>query len=420
MRQLTLCLLTLSALARAEDIPRFTECPAPTAAAAPATSPAALSTPAKSATAPRIPKPDQAIMAAAMRIESVHGHGEIANAWARLITESKDTEYAAAFLVATMPKADLRKLDPAVVRDNIRLAVQARSEFPWARDVPEWMFLNDVLPYAALDEDRDPWRADLLAKLRPVVAGCKTRREAIHAVNAALPGLVKVEYNTKRRAPNQSPADSMRQGMASCTGLSILLVDAFRAVGIPARVAGCATWVTVQGNHNWVEVWDGEWFFTEYYPDKQGLNHGWLLERAAYADPERPETRIYATSWAPTGQAFPIIWNLGQRDIAGVDRTAAYHALAGGRKRALAPEECVVGIRVFRGGKRVPTEVTLTQGGRSLATVRTADNTQDMMDVPWVKVRVGDGPVTAKIGDRETPVTPKAASEVVVDIDLGA
>lgn len=368
---------------------------------------------------PRIPKPDQALMSAALRIESVHGRGDAGNAWAGLITESKDSEYAAAFLIATMPVGDLRKLDPGYVRENIRLALTARAEFPWARELEAWRFLNDVLPYAVLDEERDPWRADFLAKLRPVVAKCKTRREAILAVNAALRDIVKVEYNTKRRAPNQSPTDSMRQGVASCSGLSILLVDAFRAVGIPARIAGCATWVTVQGNHNWVEVWDGEWFFTEYYPDKQGLNHGWLLERAAYADPDRPETRIYATSWAPTGEAFPVIWNLRQRAISGIDRTAAYHALAGGRKHALSKDECVVGVRAYRGGKRVPTAVIVNQGGKELATVRTADATQDMMDVPWVKVRMDGGNVLAIAGEKQVPVELKAGAEVLVDIDLG-
>lgn len=420
MRHLNLCLLTLSALALAEDASPTTQCPAPTAGMPTPVFRIPIDTPGGE---PRIPDAAQASFAAAMRIEAVHGRGQAANSWAKLITRhdaGSPSERATSFLVATMPKGDLRRLDPEYVAENVRLALAAREEFPWARELEEWRFLNDVLPYAVLDEDRDPWRADFLAKLRPVVAACKTRREAILAVNAALRDLVKVEYNTKRRAPNQSPPDSIRQGMASCSGLSILLVDAFRSVGIPARIAGCATWVTVQGNHNWVEVWDGEWFFTEYYPDKQGLNHGWLLERAAYADPERPETRIYATSWAPTGAAFPVIWNLTQRDIAGIDRTTTYHALAGGRKRALTELECVVGIRVFRSGKRVPTDVTLLQDGKPVAKVRTADATQDMMDVPWVKVRVDGGPVTARIGDKDTPVAPKGASEVVVDIDLGA
>jgi len=420
MRHLILPLLALSCTLVAEQpaVPT-TQCPVPTVVTP---MPVPTQPKGKADAQPRIPSPDQATFAAAMRIESVHGRGDKAEAWARLITEheaNSPSQIAASFLVATMPIADLRRLNPAYVAENIRLALAARDEFPWARELEDWRFLNDVLPYAVLDEDRDPWRAEMLARLRPVVASCKTRREAILAVNAALRDLVKVEYNTRRRAPNQSPPDSIRQGVASCTGLSILLCDAFRAVGIPARVAGVPTWVTVQGNHNWVEVWDGEWFFTEYYPDKKGLNHGWLLERASYADPERPETWVYASSWAPTGLYFPMVWNQGARTVGAVNRTTAYHALAGGRKLALTKEECVVGLRVLRDGKRVPTQVSLTQGGKVLATVRTADATQDMMDVPWVKVRMDGGPVIAQAGDKQVSITPKAGEEVVVDIDLG-
>ena len=38
-----------------------------------------------------------------------------------------------------------------------------------------------------------------------------------------------------RKRNNQSPQESIEQGKATCTGLSIILVDACRAVGIPAR-----------------------------------------------------------------------------------------------------------------------------------------------------------------------------------------
>ena len=59
------------------------------------------------------------------------------------------------------------------------------------------------------------------------------------------------------------------------------------------------------------------------------------------------------------------------------------------------------------------------QGGKSLATVKTADDTQDMMDVPWVKVRMDGGAITVVANTKEVSVTPKAGAEVVVDVDLG-
>jgi transglutaminase-like putative cysteine protease len=39
----------------------------------------------------------------------------------------------------------------------------------------------------------------------------------------------------------------------------VLVVDACRAVGIPARVAGVPAWTGSRGNHTWAEVWDGSW-----------------------------------------------------------------------------------------------------------------------------------------------------------------
>lgn len=371
------------------------------------------------ATSPKIPETRHLLALASQRLTSVFSNPEAASRWTDILNQlTGDEQEALAFLITTMPVRDLRELTPAFVLQNIKLALAARREFSWARDIPRDLFLNDVVPYAVLDETREAWRADLMAKLRPIVAACKTRREAILAVNAALKGLTGVEYNTKRKAPNQSPAESIQQGVASCTGLSILLVDAFRAVGIPARVAGCATWVTVQGNHNWVEVWDNAWHFTEYYPDAKGLNHSWFLERAAYADPERPETRIYASSWVPTGQAFPLVWNYRQRDVQAIERTSAYHAWAGGRKFALSKEESLLGVRVFQGEQREATEVTLSQGGKELKTVRTAGPEQDMADVPWIRVRLADGPVTLRYGSQIHQAELKGGEETVVDLRL--
>ena len=44
-----------------------------------------------------------------------------------------------------------------------------------------------------------------------------------------------VVYSTKRPKADQSPGESIKAGLASCTGLSILLISACRSVGIPAR-----------------------------------------------------------------------------------------------------------------------------------------------------------------------------------------
>ncbi|MFM8358181.1 MAG: transglutaminase-like domain-containing protein, partial [Verrucomicrobiota bacterium] len=170
-------------------------------------------------------------------------------------------ERAARFLVAHLPPGDGEALTGEFLAENLDLALEDRGEFPWAREVPEDLFHNDVLPYAVFDEPRDPWRADFLRRGRALVRGARSASEAAHALNRGLFNEVKVHYHTGRKRPNQSPRESMESGRATCTGLSILLVDACRAVGIPARAVGTPLWSNGRGNHTWVEIWDGAWHF---------------------------------------------------------------------------------------------------------------------------------------------------------------
>ena len=113
----------------------------------------------------------------------------------------------------------------------------------------------------------------------------KTITEAVQALNKEFFKLVNTHYHTGRKRTNQSPKESMEQGKATCTGLSILLVDACRAVGIPARAVGTPMWTNGRGNHTWIEIWDGDWHFTgadEY--DAKGLNRGWFVRPTIFGN----------------------------------------------------------------------------------------------------------------------------------------
>ena len=360
--------------------------------------------------------------------------------WKALLTDPDPEVVACAkFLLVTMPAADWEKLPPDFLAVNIREALAARRAHAWAAKVPWPLFLNDVLPYACLDEAREAWRADFRRRFGAMVKDARSRDEAARIVNARIQEETGVRYNTKRRAPNQSPADSMRQGMASCSGLSILLCDAFRAVGLPARVAGVPTWTTINGNHNWVEVWLGAdgaaaadapltppeaaawaqaWRVTEYNPDPKGWDHAWFMERAAAADPARPETRIYATSWHPTGLSFPMIWHLASRQVHGVDRTAAYHALAGGHRQAIAGDRCLISVRATRGGKRVAADVAIVQPGQPDRTVTTRGEDKDLNDIARFEVPANEGRVELRVGDVTAVAVPLGGKEVVVELVL--
>lgn len=156
---------------------------------------------------------------------------------------------AARFLVENMPPADKETLRPAFLAENLDLALKARETFPWAKEVPGEIFLNDILPYAVFDEPRDPWRADFLAKATALVKDAKTASEAAQILNRDFFKLINTHYHTERKRTNQSPKESIEQGRATCTGLSIILVDACRAVGIPARAVGTPLWFDDSGNH---------------------------------------------------------------------------------------------------------------------------------------------------------------------------
>lgn len=302
-----------------------------------------------------------------------------------------------AFLIAYMPEGDRDTLTADFLLGEVGWAYKARETFPWAKALPDSIFYNDVLPYASMNERREPWRAMFWEKLYPLVEGMTDIRAALNTINKQLQYIVKVEYNTKREKPNQSPAESMRQGMASCSGLSVLLTDALRTMGIPSRIAGTPMWVSREGNHNWSEVWiDGKWYFTEYYPTP-ALNHSWFLERAGKADKSDPIYWMYATSWKPTGLAFPMVWSRKNKNVPGVDVTDFYIDLYNAQMAEAAKGVPVV-IRVFRaqdGGRssadRVAQDIRVVDAAsdQMVAAGKTAGPTADMND--YLKLYLPEG-----------------------------
>lgn len=237
---------------------------------------------------------------------------------------SGEKKEAMSFLIAYMPIRDLKSLSSNFLIKNVDLAYITKKEFPWVRKLSKDIFFNEVLPYASLNEDRDLWRANFYSRFKKYVKDVKNIEDAIWKINKNIKTEIGVEYNTNRKKPDQNPTESIEQGMASCTGLSILLVDAFRSVGIPARVVGTPNWYNNSGNHNWVEVYvDGQWHFTEYYPSGK-FDESWFLERAAKANINNKEQCIYASSYKSTGVYFPLVWDEGIRYVNAKNVTDRY------------------------------------------------------------------------------------------------
>ncbi len=319
-----------------------------------------------------------------------------------------DQREGMAFLIENMPPVDLVAMKADFLLAHVAQAFRDFAAAPWAAVVPRDVFLNDVLPYASLNEKRDGSRARLREIAAPLVKDCRTPGEAAGVLNRKIFGIVKVKYSTSRKKPDQSALESMESGVATCSGLSILLVEACRSVGVPARVAGTPMWTNLRGNHTWVEVWDGGWHFTgAAEPDGKGLDHGWFAGDAAAADDTKPEFRIYASSFKKTDLAFPLVWDMGIDWVPAVNVTSRYATKA----KKPEPGRVRVLVRVLDKpqGHRVPAKVTVTDTADAAQTFsgtssgETADLNnilafQLMPDHAYkLAVEQGGGPVTSEI-----------------------
>jgi hypothetical protein len=352
-------------------------------------------------------------------VQALAGAGENRAELERALRDSTAEERPGMeFLVANMPEGDRKTLKADYLLENTRLAYRARRETPWGKSIPEELFLNDVLPYAHVDESRDPWRREFFDLCLPMVKGCKTPEEAARKLNAELFGKLKVKYSTKRRAPNQSAKETLETGVASCTGLSIVLADACRAVCIPARLAGTPLWANKRGNHTWVEVWDKDWHFTgACEQDPKGLDRGWFVGDAAQARKDVFEHAIYAASFKRSKVWFPMVWAMGNHQVPGENVTDRY------AKKPVAPAGTVrLLVRVVdASGKRVarPVNVTSAKDGTLKKQETSRGETNDLNDIAGFDLPRDTEVDIAVEGTRKTVRTSAVDKEQLVEIRLG-
>lgn len=264
------------------------------------------------------------------------------------------------WFVERMPKRDLETLSTEFLLENHALAHEAWKSAPWGDQVPEAVFRDAILPYASVNEPRDPWRKEFRERFLARVENAKTPGEAATILNNTIWDDLGVKYSTARKRPDQSPKESIESGLASCSGLAIVLVAACRSVGVPARFVGTPLWSDGSGNHSWVEVWtDGGWHFTgAAEPTGDALDQGWFKDRAASATIGDPRTSIYAVTWDDAPLTFPLVWAPKDTSVRAVDVTGRY--VDG------APQ-------VPDGFARVRFRVAAADGDRVVRTVRVRD-----------------------------------------------
>jgi hypothetical protein len=292
------------------------------------------------------------------------------------------------FLVANMPDVDLQALKADFLLENVREAQLAMEAAPWKDVVPQEIFLNNVLPHISISERRDSWRKDFRERFTPMVKEAKTPGEAAAILNNKIFPLLKVKYSTKRRRADQSPYESMETGLASCTGLSVLLIDACRAVGVPARFVGTPLWTNKSGNHSWVEVWDDGWHFTgAAEPTGNQLDKAWFTGRAATAIRDEPMHAIYAVSYKKTPLHFPMVWAGQKSAVFGLNVTDRYTA----RKEEIPDGYVQALFRIYKqNGDRCACKVTVLSGGKPVFEGKSKDERFDANDHLVANVKKGE------------------------------
>ncbi len=229
------------------------------------------------------------------------------------------------FLLNNMSADDLTSLSADFLVEHVSYAYRAWREAPWSSDIPADYFFENVLPYASINERRDAWRADFYKRFKPLVQNASSPSEAAAILNQKMFDMVNVRYSTERPKADQSPYESMEAGLASCTGLSVLLIDACRAVGVPARFVGVPSWSDDSGNHSWVEIWDDGWHFTgAAEPTGSELDKAWFSGRASNARANSEKYGIFAVSFVKTSQRLPMVWKPDADDVYAVDVTHRY------------------------------------------------------------------------------------------------
>lgn len=220
---------------------------------------------------------------------------------------------------------------------NAEFAMKARDELSVTAKVSEELFLHAVLPYQHFDEPLDDWRPSFFQRLmsHKSIRLASTLKELAEAViPLAFTGLgntvaFKSNFTPQAMAPI---SETLHFGHASCTGMSILVANALRSVGVPARIAGIAEWNRPEGgNHNWVEVWTGDgWHFIDAVPTTQvDWDKAWFAEGPVQNSLSHGIHAVATPVWdkSDADTNYTVTWRSSDVLLPATDRTAFYKSI---------------------------------------------------------------------------------------------
>ena len=252
--------------------------------------------------------------------------------------------------------------------EHVRFALIAFNGILSNQKISWQVFADNVLPFSVWNEKRDlgfRWRS----RFAQLFGGSWINATNIYAAMEHLVAIIptaasigvlslNVESNTpdqynmlvpgspiawrSESSPGWISPEQVQMFGGSCTGTAIVLVAAARAIGIPARIAGCSQSVVTNDDHHWIEFYDcasGLGPFGDCWHTKEGVSKG--NEGGPWDSPSAPMlgclqgvipgSRIN-TIWAQQYSShvfMPALWTSGGRN--GVMQNA--WAFSGGENR---------------------------------------------------------------------------------------
>jgi len=266
--------------------------------------------------------------------------------------------------------AGIDGLDQGIVNVGINYSLTAKMQYPWASKLSRALFYEFVLPYAVVsaasdlqshllyhvvmifffsmisprqvNEARNNWRPLMQQVLDNLLISSAedlskmSVSDVVYFVNDMIwSGAFgnTVVFKSSQTPLIFDPMTIIVFGYASCTGVSIFLIDALRSIGVAARMAGTPAWNRnpSNGNHNWVEVYTeaNEWQFIEARPAGGGETltnpcDKWFCTPTKFAN----GTTVFASAYNQNRVTrYPLAWDMGNSAIPGIDRTAYYQRL---------------------------------------------------------------------------------------------
>ena len=227
---------------------------------------------------------------------------EIQSRLKTLEASDPDTAEAVRWLYAASPLSDWGNYGFDLFRSCAEHGVFLRRNSPSASDIPEDIFLNYVLHIRVNEEELSDCRRMFYDLLSPRLRGL-----------GLFDAVIEANYWCAEQVTYQSTDDRTRSALAvwrsgfgRCGEESAFAVNAFRAVGIPARQIYTPRWAHCDDNHAWVEVWvDGGWHFLGACEPEELLDRGWFTNAASRA------MVIHSRQFGPSEAGEEVISQVG-------------------------------------------------------------------------------------------------------------